>query len=240
MMSPANPQSLIPPAQPLPRWLKRNVPKGNANHFTAKLIGQLGLHTVCDHAKCPNRMECYAQKTATFLILGDICTRGCRFCSVQKGKPQPPDPDEPRRVAEAASQLGLQHVVITCVTRDNLPDGGAEHFVETIAAVREATAATIEVLPSDFAGNAAAVDRLIEAAPEVYNHNTETVPRLYPAVRGKGGQAHFSRTARPTCGQCLVLHRKRACPPFSPITRGRSKCIAAFAGPIRPSLSRPG
>ena len=113
------------------------MPKGNANHFTAKLIGQLGLQTVCDHAKCPNRMECYSQKTATFLILGDICTRGCRFCSVRKGKPLPPDPDEPRRVAEAARQLGLEHVVITCVTRDDLPDGGAEHFVETVAAIRQ-------------------------------------------------------------------------------------------------------
>jgi lipoic acid synthetase len=168
---------------PLPRWLKRNVPKGNANHFTAKLIGQLGLQTVCDHAKCPNRMECYSQKTATFMILGDICTRGCRFCSVKKGKPSPVDPDEPRRVAEAAKTLGLKHVVITCVTRDDLPDGGAEHFVQTIKALRQATDATIEVLPSDFAGNAAAVDRLMEVAPEVYNHNTETVPRLYPTVR---------------------------------------------------------
>jgi lipoyl synthase len=172
----------------LPRWLKRNVPKGNANHFTANIIGQLGLQTVCDHAKCPNRMECYAEKTATFMILGDICTRGCRFCSVTHGEPGPVDADEPRRVAEAARQLGLKHVVITCVTRDDLPDGGAEHFCQTIAKVREATAAggqraTIEVLPSDFAGNTAAVDRLIAAAPEVYNHNTETVPRLFASVR---------------------------------------------------------
>ena len=125
-----NPKSQIP--NPLPRWLKRNVPKGNANHFTARVIGQMGLQTVCDHAKCPNRMECYAQKTATFLILGDVCTRACRFCSVKKGTPLPPDPDEPRRVAEAARTLGLQHVVITCVTRDDLPDGGAEQFVRTI------------------------------------------------------------------------------------------------------------
>ncbi|MEN6449759.1 MAG: radical SAM protein, partial [Thermoguttaceae bacterium] len=120
----------------LPRWLKRNVPKGNANHFTAKLIGQLGLQTVCDHAKCPNRMECYSQKTATFMILGNVCTRACRFCSVPKGKPQPPDPDEPRRVAEAARKLGLKHIVITCVTRDDLPDGGAEQFARTIEEIR--------------------------------------------------------------------------------------------------------
>ncbi len=167
----------------LPRWLKRNVPKGNANHFTARLIDQLRLKTVCDHARCPNRMECYAQKTATFMILGDVCTRGCRFCSVATGRPLPVDPDEPRRVAEAAKALELKHVVITCVTRDDLPDGGAQHFVETIEAVRHATDATIEVLPSDFAGNRAAVDRVVDAAPEVYNHNTETVPRLYPSVR---------------------------------------------------------
>ena len=132
----AHPTSNIRPPQSAPRWLKRNVPKGNAGHFTARLIGQLGLQTVCDHAKCPNRMECYAQKTATFMILGDVCTRACRFCSVTKGKPSPPDPDEPRRVAEAARTLGLEHVVITCVSRDDLPDGGAEHFAQTIAEIR--------------------------------------------------------------------------------------------------------
>jgi len=169
----------------LPRWLKRNVPKGNARHFTARLVEQLHLATVCQHARCPNRMECYAQKTATFMILGDVCTRRCGFCSVAKGKPRPLDPDEPRRVAEAARQLGLAHVVVTAVTRDDLSDGGAEHFCRTIAAVREAAGATIEVLPSDFAGNRAAVDRLVDAAPEVYNHNMETVPRLFRRVRGR-------------------------------------------------------
>ena len=169
----------------LPRWLKRNVPKGNANHFTSKLIGELGLQTVCDHAKCPNRMECYSQKTATFLILGDTCTRACRFCSVPKGKPLPPDPDEPRRVAEAVARLQLEHAVITCVTRDDLPDGGAEHFTETIAAIHKTSSASIEVLPSDFSGNAAAVDRLVDAGPDVYNHNAETVPRLFHVVRGR-------------------------------------------------------
>ena len=114
----ANPQSPIPNPCSLPRWLKRNVPKGNANHFTAKLIGQLGLQTVCDHAKCPNRMECYAQKTATFLILGDVCTRGCRFCSVTKGEPRPVDPDEPRRVAQAAKVLDLRDIVAGGVALD--------------------------------------------------------------------------------------------------------------------------
>jgi lipoic acid synthetase len=169
---------------PLPRWLKRNVPLGSVNHFTSKLIGELGLQTVCDHAKCPNRMECYSQLTATFMILGKVCTRNCRFCSVEKGKPLPVDPDEPRRVAEAASRLGLKHVVVTCVTRDDLPDGGAEHFYNTVTAIREATGASVEVLPSDFGGNPASVDRVLEAAPEVYNHNTETVPRLFREIRG--------------------------------------------------------
>jgi lipoic acid synthetase len=169
----------------LPRWLKRNVPQRNAGHFTARLIGELNLQTVCDHARCPNRMECYAEKTATFLILGDVCTRACGFCGVASGRPRPLDPDEPRRVAEATGRLGLRHVVITCVTRDDLPDGGAEHFCQTIAAVRQHCHATVEVLPSDFGGNARAVDRLVEAAPEIYNHNTETVPRLYPTVRSR-------------------------------------------------------
>ncbi len=168
----------------LPRWLKRNVPKGNAGHYTAKLIRQLHLQTVCDHARCPNRMECYAHKTATFMILGDVCTRRCGFCSVATGKPRPVDPDEPRRVAEAARRLGLRHVVVTGVTRDDLPDGGAEHFARTVLAVREATGATVEVLPSDFAGNRAAVDKLLDAGPDVYNYNTETVPRLFRKVRG--------------------------------------------------------
>lgn len=169
----------------LPRWLKRNVPKGNAKHFTARLVEELHLATVCEHARCPNRMECYAQKTATFLILGEVCTRRCAFCSVAKGRPQLLDPAEPQRVAEAARRLGLAHVVITCVTRDDLHDGGAEHFVRTLSAVRTATGATVEVLPSDLGGNRAAVDLLADAQPEVYNHNTETVPRLYQAVRGR-------------------------------------------------------
>ena len=178
----------------LPKWLKRNVPKGNANHFTARLVGDLHLATVCEHAKCPNRMECYAQKTATFMILGDTCTRACRFCSVHKGRPQPVDDDEPCRLAEAVRQMNLEHVVITCVTRDDLADGGAEHFVRTIRAIREVTSATIEVLPSDFAGNREAVDLLASARPQVYNHNSETVPRLYRHVRGP--QANYSWTLK--------------------------------------------
>ncbi len=169
----------------LPRWLKRRIPKGNGNHFTARLIESLGLATVCEHARCPNRMECYARKTATFMILGEVCTRRCGFCAVKKGKTQPVDASEPQRVAEAVKALGLRHVVITCVTRDDLPDGGAEHFAQTIAAVRAVSGATIEVLPSDFAQRMESVDRVCAARPDVYNHNSETVPRLYRTVRGR-------------------------------------------------------
>jgi len=172
--------------QGLPLWLKRKVPKGNFNHFTAKVVDRLGLETVCDHARCPNRMECYAAKTATFMVLGDVCTRRCGFCAVAKGKTRRPDPREPERVAEAARELGLRHVVITMVTRDDLADGGAGHVVETIRAVRRACPEmAVEVLTSDFAGNRDALDQVIDAAPEVFNHNSETVPRLYRAVRGR-------------------------------------------------------
>jgi lipoic acid synthetase len=172
------------PSRRLPRWLKRQVPKGNFNHFTAGLIQDLELQTVCEHARCPNRMECYSRKTATFMILGDICTRSCSFCSVARGRPLPVDPDEPRRVAEASRRLDLRHVVITSVTRDDLPDGGAGHFAHCIGAVRNATQASVEVLTPDFRDNEAAIDHVVDAAPEVFNHNTETVPRLYRKVRG--------------------------------------------------------
>jgi lipoic acid synthetase len=168
----------------LPRWLKRNVPKGNANHFTAGLLDELRLETVCDNAKCPNRMECYSQKTATFMVLGNVCTRPCGFCAVERGRPALPEADEPERLAEASARLGLKHVVITSVTRDDLPDGGAEHFYRCVLAVRKRTGAAVEVLTPDFVNNIVALDRVIDAAPDVFNHNTETVPRLYRQVRG--------------------------------------------------------
>jgi lipoic acid synthetase len=181
-------QALPLPASPSPRrlppWLRRQIPGGNANFITERVLDDLQLETVCDHAKCPNRMECYSQLTATFMILGNVCTRPCGFCAVERGRPQELADDEPARVAEAARRLGLQHVVITSVTRDDLPDGGAEHFFQCVSAVREATQATVEVLTPDFVTCPAALDRVIEAAPDVFNHNTETVPRLYRAVRG--------------------------------------------------------
>lgn len=168
----------------LPPWLKRNVPKGNANHFTEGVLDELRLETVCESAKCPNRMECYSQKTATFMILGNVCTRPCGFCAVDRGRPSAPEADEPQRVAEAAARLGLRHVVITSVSRDDLPDAGAEHFYQCVLAVRKRMGAAVEVLTPDFVTNKVALDRVIEAAPDVFNHNTETVPRLYCRVRG--------------------------------------------------------
>ena len=168
----------------LPEWLRRQVPAGNANHMTSHVLRDLRLETVCENAKCPNRMECYSQQTATFMILGNVCTRPCGFCAVHRGRPEAIELDEPERVAEAAARLGLKHVVITSVTRDDLPDGGAEHFYQCVKAVRLRTGASVEVLTPDFVSCPAGLDRVIEAAPEVFNHNTETVPRLYRVVRG--------------------------------------------------------
>jgi lipoic acid synthetase len=171
--------------QRLPKWLKRNVPLGNGNFFTDKLLSELRLETVCEEAKCPNRMECWSQRTATFMILGNVCTRPCGFCSVAKGKTTAIELDEPERLAEASRRLGLKHVVITSVTRDDLADGGAEHFYRCVLAVRAATGAAVEVLTPDFLGKPGAIERVVEAVPEVFNHNTETVPRLYREVRGR-------------------------------------------------------
>jgi lipoic acid synthetase len=147
-------------------------------------LEELKLETVCDNAKCPNRMECYSQKTATFMILGNVCTRPCGFCAVSRGRPQPLQADEPERVALAAERLGLKHVVLTSVTRDDLPDGGAEHFAQCIQEVRRRTGATIEVLTPDFVQQKEVLERICQARPEVFNHNMETVPRLYRRVRG--------------------------------------------------------
>jgi lipoic acid synthetase len=178
--------------QRLPPWLKKQIPSGNGNHFTARLVEELRLETVCQSAQCPNRMECWSQKTATFMILGNVCTRPCGFCSVPKGKSEALEADEPQRVAEAARRLELKHVVITSVTRDDLDDGGAEHFYRSVLEVRAATGASIEVLTPDFIGKSGAIERVVEAAPEVFNHNTETVPRLYREVRGRKSQYRWT------------------------------------------------
>jgi lipoic acid synthetase len=171
-----------PPKRRLPPWLKRPLPAPGMQ-FTSRVIEDLRLETVCESAKCPNRTECWSHRTATFMILGNVCTRPCGFCSVPKGKTETVQADEPERVAEAAARLGLKHVVITSVTRDDLPDGGADHFYQCVLAVRARTGAAVEVLTPDFLGNPEAIDRVIEARPDVFNHNTETVPRLYHRVR---------------------------------------------------------
>jgi lipoic acid synthetase len=200
---PSLPLVEAPPARRLPPWLRRDLPRGNENFLTHNLLRELRLETVCENAKCPNRPECYSRRTATFMILGNVCTRPCGFCSVPRGRPEALEDDEPERVAEAAARLGLRHVVITSVTRDDLPDGGAEHFRRCILAVRGRTGATVEVLTPDFLGDFTAVDRVLAAAPEVYNHNVETVPRLYKKVRGR---AEYQRSLD------LLRHVKRRAP----------------------------
>jgi lipoic acid synthetase len=187
----------------LPSWLKRQLPRGNENFFTHELLRALRLETVCENARCPNRPECYARRTATFMILGNVCTRPCGFCAVHRGQPEALEDDEPERLAEAALRLRLRHVVITSVTRDDLPDGGADHFYRCILAVRARTGAVVEVLTPDFLGDTRAIDRVLEARPEVYNHNLETVPRLYKKVRGR---AEYQRSLD------LLAHVKRRRP----------------------------
>ncbi|NTU71704.1 MAG: lipoyl synthase [Coriobacteriia bacterium] len=168
----------------LPEWLRRPIARTGTFAAVDGMLEELSLNTVCQSAKCPNRGECFSSGTATFLIMGDACTRGCRFCAVETRVPEPLDADEPARVAEAVSRLKLRHVVITSVTRDDVADGGAAHFVATIEAVRSAVPGiAVEVLTSDFAGDEASVDVVAAARPDVYNHNMETVPRLYAQVR---------------------------------------------------------
>ena len=166
-----------------PPWLKKRLPLSGKVDFVRGLLDGLGLHTVCQSARCPNAGECFARGVATFMILGDRCTRNCRFCAVEHGAPLPVDPGEPARLAQAATTLGLRHVVVTSVTRDDLADGGADQFRRVILAVRERCAADVEVLTPDFRGDNAAIDAVALARPAVYNHNLETTPAHYAAVR---------------------------------------------------------
>ena len=167
-----------------PEWLRAPAPVGDNYRRVKSLVQDLRLHTVCESAACPNLGECWNHKTATFMILGNVCTRRCGFCAVRKGGPLPADYDEPRRVAEAAEALGLKYAVITSVNRDDRKDGGAELFALTIRAIRERLPdCRVEVLIPDFQGSHAALDAVLDDAPDVLNHNLETVPRLYPQVR---------------------------------------------------------
>jgi lipoic acid synthetase len=167
-----------------PSWIKAKLPSGEVYFDLREKVHELKLHTVCESASCPNIGECWSRRALTIMILGDICTRSCRFCDVTTGRPLPADPDEPRRVAEMLSSLDLKHTVITCVDRDDLDDGGAAHWAETITRVKAACPdMTLEVLCGDFKGDTSAVDTVLAAAPDVYAHNLETVPRLSRQVR---------------------------------------------------------
>ncbi len=176
----------------LPPWLKRPLPSGGGMAQTRRVVSDSGVATVCEEARCPNLTECWAHKTATFMILGEDCTRRCGFCAVSTKRPEPPEPDEPERLAEAVEKLGLRHVVITAVARDDLADEGAGHFAACVREVRRRRPeATIEVLPADFHAKPELVGLLCDAGPDVYNHNIETVERLSPKVRP---QAKYRRS----------------------------------------------
>ena len=183
----------------IPSWAKKNKRLKDL-HLTKAGLRTSGLASVCEEARCPNIAECFARPTATFLILGDTCTRGCRFCSIRKGAPAPPDPREAERVAQAASAMGLKHVVITSVTRDDLPDQGAGAFAGTIREIRKLLpGSTVEVLTPDFSGRADLIEMVLRERPDVFNHNVETVGRLYGAVRPQAGletSLKVLRTAR--------------------------------------------
>ena len=197
------------PAGPKPDWLKVRVPSGPAYRRLLGIMRDSDLHTVCEEAHCPNLAECWGRGTATFMILGDTCTRACGYCQVTSGRPSGLDRDEPRRVALAVQRMGLKHAVVTSVNRDDLPDGGAAIFADTIRWIRRLSpATTIEVLIPDFEGNWEALATTLEMQPEVLNHNTETVPRLYPAVRHKADYA-----------QSLELLRRAATWSPRPVTK---------------------
>jgi lipoyl synthase len=192
-----HPEKARNPASPSPRkppWIRVRAPSSPVYHETRGLMRELGLTTVCEEAACPNIGECWSRRHATMMILGGVCTRACAFCNVATGRPDRVDPDEPARVAEAVARLGLRHVVITSVDRDDLDDGGAGHFARVIAGIRVASPdTTIEVLTPDFLRKDGALDIVIDARPDVFNHNLETVPRLYATVRPGARYFHSIR-----------------------------------------------
>jgi len=196
------PAPLVPGT--IPPWIRTRVVEGENFKELKQLVNARRLHTVCEAAKCPNIFDCWSRRTATFMILGDVCTRACRFCAVTSGRPVELDIGEPLRVAESVAQLGLRHAVITSVDRDDLADGGAGMFARTIKAIRRRSpATTIEVLTPDFQGDLAAVQTVVEARPDIFNHNTETVPRLYARIRPKAVYAN---------SLALLQHVKRLAP----------------------------
>jgi lipoic acid synthetase len=194
---PRHPEKAHRPDNPVkrkPAWIRAKAPVSREYHQTRRIVRDNNLHTVCEEAACPNIGECWEKRHATMMIMGGICTRACAFCNVATGKPGTLDPFEPTNVAQAVADLGLEHVVVTSVDRDDLKDGGAEHFAQTIRAIREAApGSTIEVLTPDFLHKEGAVEVVVEARPDVFNHNLETVPRLYPEVRPGARYFHSLR-----------------------------------------------
>jgi len=210
-----------------PAWLKRRLPTGPAFEKIKGMIGRDRLHTVCQEAKCPNIWECFSHKTATFLIMGSRCTRNCRFCSVPEGGLSPPDPQEPARVARVSREMGLKYVVITSVTRDDLADGGAGIFAETIREIRnQIPGACVEVLIPDFQGNKEALFTVLHAKPDVLNHNIETVARLYPRVRP---QANYRRSLQ-------LIQRARESNPDLPTKSGLMLGLGEYSDEIEMTL----
>jgi lipoyl synthase len=212
---------------PKPHWLKKRLPTGPEFEKVKGLIDRDRLHTVCQEAKCPNIWECFSQQTATFLIMGSRCTRNCGFCSVEQGPLESPDPAEPARVAAAARRMGLKYVVITSVTRDDLADGGAIFFAKTIDEIhRQIPDALVEVLIPDFQGDAEALRKVLDARPDVLNHNIETVPRLYPRVRP---QADYRRSLQ-------LLRRVQKYDPCLPTKSGLMLGLGESSAEIRSTL----
>ena len=187
----------------LPPWAKKTLGPSGPIHRMKAILRKRGLHTVCESARCPNIGECFAKPTATFMILGDLCTRTCGFCSVAKSRPvAPPDPDEPRKIAATAAELGLRHVVITSVTRDDLPGGGAAQFALTIKAIKDTIPnISVEVLTPDFNGDPRALALVLDAGPDIFNHNLETVPSLYNVVRPQADYGRSLDVLRSAAGQ---------------------------------------
>ncbi len=179
---PSNKTSKIP----FPEWIRRPWPNGKSFHEVKNLIGDLELHTVCQSAHCPNQAECWSRRTATFMVMGNICTRHCTYCAVNSGRPGALDTDEPEKIAESILRLGLRHAVITSVTRDDLPDGGAAHVAATIRAIKATSPeTTIEALVQDFCADKKAIHIVVDARPEVFSHNIETVERIFPTIRDR-------------------------------------------------------
>ncbi|CAN1721352.1 lipoyl synthase [Hyphomicrobium sp. 1Nfss2.1] len=191
-LTPHQPDAAVRPAKP--SWIRVRAPSGPGLAETVRVVRKSGVHTVCEEAGCPNIGECWSKHHATFMIMGDTCTRACAFCNVRTGIPRPLDPDEPSRVAKAASELGLTHIVVTSVDRDDLPDGGADHFARVIYALREQSpGTTVEVLTPDFMRRPNALATVLAARPDVFNHNLETVPRLYLSIRPGARYFHSLR-----------------------------------------------